>query len=147
MLPEIPPGTPPEVPPDRPPAEPPAGSACAAQALELTIEVTGARSARGHVAAALYAGADGWLKQAAAGERVVAGERVTIVFRNLAPGTYALAVFHDENGNGRLDANVAGIPTEPFGFSRDARGTFGPPKFPDAAVELTADATIKVARQ
>jgi uncharacterized protein (DUF2141 family) len=44
------------------------------------------------------------------------------------PGRYALAVIHDENGNGRLDTTL-GIPKEGFGFSRNPALGFGPPAF------------------
>jgi uncharacterized protein (DUF2141 family) len=116
----------------------------AARALELTVELSGARSRDGTVSVALYGSAEGWMKQALAAQRVEAGERVTVVFRGLAPGAYAVAAFHDANGNGKLDTNVVGIPTEAFGFSRDARGSFGPPKFDAAAFELASDLTVKV---
>jgi uncharacterized protein (DUF2141 family) len=71
--------------------------------------------------------------------------RVTV--GNLPPGRYALAVFHDVNDNGKLDTNLLSMPTEPWGFSRDAVGNFGPPSFDQAAVELAgqgASITIKV---
>ena len=55
---------------------------------------------------------------------------------NLQPGTYAVAVYHDLNGNGELDRTTLGPPDEPYGFSNDARGTFGPPKFDKAAIEI-----------
>lgn len=54
----------------------------------------------------------------------------------LPPGRYAVAAFQDLNANGKLDTNLAGVPTEPFGFSRNARGAMGPPDFADAAVSV-----------
>jgi uncharacterized protein (DUF2141 family) len=114
------------------------------QALELTVEVSGARSTRGWVAAALYADGQAWMKQAAARERVAAGSPVRLVFHGLPAGRYALSLFHDENANGELDRTLLGIPTEPYGFSRDARGKVGPPAFDAAAFELQADETLKV---
>lgn len=45
-------------------------------------------------------------------------------------GTYALAVIHDENSNGRLDRMMA-IPREGFGFSRNPRIRMGPPRYED----------------
>jgi uncharacterized protein (DUF2141 family) len=51
-----------------------------------------------------------------------------ITFANVAPGRYAVALFHDENANGRLD-KVLMVPKEGFGFSRDAPVRFGPPRF------------------
>jgi uncharacterized protein (DUF2141 family) len=61
---------------------------------------------------------------------------VTGVFADLPAGNYAVAVFHDENGNGKLDANLLGMPTEGYGFSNDAHGNFGPPGFADAKIAL-----------
>ncbi len=48
-------------------------------------------------------------------------------FEDIPPGTYALAVIHDENMNGKLDTNWLGIPIEGYGFSNDAKGLFGAP--------------------
>lgn len=58
------------------------------------------------------------------------------VFTSLPPGEYAVSIYHDENGNGKLDTNLINIPIEQYGFSRDARGKFGPPSFADAAFKL-----------
>lgn len=54
----------------------------------------------------------------------------------LPRGGYAIAVIHDENGNGKLDT-FAGIPREGFGFSRNPPVRFGPPRF--AAARFTID--------
>ena len=53
-------------------------------------------------------------------------------FLDIPPGTYALAVIHDENMNGKLDTNWLGVPTEGYGFSNDAKALMGAPSF-DAA--------------
>ncbi len=53
----------------------------------------------------------------------------------LPPGRYAVQVVYDRNANGRLDKNLLGIPTEPVGFSRNARGRFGPPRFRQVAID------------
>ncbi|WP_413436952.1 DUF2141 domain-containing protein [Sulfuriferula sp. GW1] len=50
-------------------------------------------------------------------------------FEDIPPGTYAMAVIHDENMNGKLDMNWLGIPTEGYGFSNDAKGVVGAPSF------------------
>jgi uncharacterized protein (DUF2141 family) len=50
-------------------------------------------------------------------------------FLDLQPGTYALAVIHDENMNGKLDTNEVRIPTEGYGFSNDASALMGAPSF------------------
>ena len=53
------------------------------------------------------------------------------------PGAYALAIFHDENGNKKLDTFL-GIPREGFGFSRNPAVRFGPPSFGQARFELAS---------
>lgn len=70
---------------------------------------------------------------------VSAIEGETIAFQGVAPGRYAIALLHDENGNGRVD-KVLMMPKEGFGFSRDAAVRFGPPRFAAAAFEIGAAA-------
>ncbi len=57
----------------------------------------------------------------------------------LAPGKYAAAIFHDRNNNGKLDKNFIGIPKEGYGFSNNARGTFGPPDFEEAVFSVGSE--------
>ena len=68
----------------------------------------------------------------------------SVRFTGLAPGTYALGVIHDEDGNGRLNTFV-GIPREGFGFSRNPRLRMGPPRFEEVRVPIeTGRATLVV---
>ena len=48
------------------------------------------------------------------------------------------------DGNGILDKNFFGVPTQPYGFSNKAEGFLGPPSFEDAAIEIDADQTVGV---
>jgi uncharacterized protein (DUF2141 family) len=57
-------------------------------------------------------------------------------FTNLPPGFYAAAAYHDENGNKKLDKNLFGAPTEPYGFSNDARRLMSAPSFEEARFEI-----------
>jgi uncharacterized protein (DUF2141 family) len=75
-----------------------------------------------------------------------AGAAASLAFEELAPGDYALAVFHDENGNSKLDT-FAAIPREGFGFSRNPPIRFGPPRFGEvrfAARPGTARQTVRL---
>ena len=54
-------------------------------------------------------------------------------FEDIPPGTYALAIVHDENMNGKLDTNLLGIPKEGYGFSNDAKALLGAPSFSAAS--------------
>ncbi len=72
------------------------------------------------------------------------GERVSFSTDALAEGSYAIRVMHDANGNGELDNNLVGMPTEPWGFSNNAVGGFGPPKWEDIRFELGARTQLDV---
>ncbi len=50
-----------------------------------------------------------------------------ILFDSILPGKYTITYFHDENNNGKFDANFMGIPKEGYGFSNNASGKYGPP--------------------
>jgi uncharacterized protein (DUF2141 family) len=68
-------------------------------------------------------------------------------FEDIPPGTYALAVFHDENMNGKLDTNWLGIPKEGYGFSNDVKPLLGTPPFSAASFKYdggTLDLTIRL---
>jgi uncharacterized protein (DUF2141 family) len=54
-------------------------------------------------------------------------------FEDIPSGTYALAVIHDEDMDGKLDTNWLGIPTEGYGFSNDAKALLGGPSFSAAS--------------
>lgn len=59
-----------------------------------------------------------------------------VTLGSLPAGRYAIAVFQDITGDGKMHTNLIGMPAEPWGFSNDARGFMGPPRFDDAAVTL-----------
>ncbi|WP_421871785.1 DUF2141 domain-containing protein [Marinoscillum sp.] len=54
----------------------------------------------------------------------------------LPEGSYSVAVFHDVNGDKALNKNMIGMPKEPYGFSNNAMGTFGPPSFEQARIRV-----------
>lgn len=59
----------------------------------------------------------------------------------LTPGYYAICCFQDLNENKRLDTNLFGIPTEPYGFSRNARPKFRAPYWNETCIEIKSDQT------
>jgi uncharacterized protein (DUF2141 family) len=113
-----------------------AGSAAAA---DLTIDVLDVKPGKGAIMIALYDSAGTFLKQAARGIAAPAtGATVNVVFRDVPAGEYAFAAFQDANGNGELDKNLMGLPTEEYAFSNNAYGHMGPPAFEAAKVALPA---------
>jgi uncharacterized protein (DUF2141 family) len=67
----------------------------------------------------------------------VSGNKVSVNFE-LPPGEYAVSTYHDENANNKLDRNFFGKPKEPYGFSNNATGFMGPPKYKDCKITVTA---------
>lgn len=116
-----------------------------ASANELTIEIQGIADAKGSVYVALYDKADTWMKKAIKAQSVVAtAGKTVIVFKDLPEGDYAFSAFHDVDGDKKMARNAMGMPTEPWGFSKDAMGMFGPPSFDEAKVKVPAGGAVTV---
>lgn len=113
----------------------------------MTLE--GLRNARGLVHFCVTRAADHFPDCAddpdAVRRTLPAAEAGTVRFQGLAEGDHAVAVVHDENGNGRLDT-LMGVPREGFGFSRNPRIAFGPPRFHQASLSLNGEAKRHVIR-
>jgi uncharacterized protein (DUF2141 family) len=110
-----------------------------ASAAELTIELSDVKTTEGKVMIAVFSSSDSFLKKpvlAASTAADPAGK--SVVLKDLPEGEYALVVYHDANGNGKMDKNMMGIPTEDYAFSNNAMGKFGPPSFDSAKITLAA---------
>ncbi len=104
----------------------------------IHVEIPNIRNSDGAVACALFAAPEGFPAKFLrfANEIVmtkVRGREARCDFAGIKPGTYALAVIHDENLNGELDTNFLGVPTEGYGFSSDAQASFSAPSFSAAS--------------
>jgi uncharacterized protein (DUF2141 family) len=75
-------------------------------------------------------------------EITVSTGQIQIVFESVPIGTYAMVAFQDIDKDKKLKSNFVGFPTEPIGFSRDAKIKFGPPDFDDAKVEVQQNKTL-----
>jgi uncharacterized protein (DUF2141 family) len=116
-----------------------AALATTAQASTLTLDLKGVIPGKGSVAIVVYDSSE-FPAQGHEEKIVPAGEAaMQVKLEDLAPGDYAVALFQDVNGNGKLDTMIFGIPSEPTGFSNDAEGSFGPPKYEAARFSLPAD--------
>ena len=67
---------------------------------------------------------------------VAAGER-TVIFEGLPAGDYGVKAFHDVNGDGKMNTNPFGMPTEPYAFSNNAVGNMGPAGWDRARFEVS----------
>ncbi|MDP6376067.1 MAG: DUF2141 domain-containing protein [Pseudomonadales bacterium] len=69
---------------------------------------------------------------------------VTYVVHDLTPGEYGVRVMHDQNENQKMDSNFVGMPKEPWGFSNNALGSFGPPSWQDVKFSVSGDTDITI---
>ncbi|UBF28629.1 DUF2141 domain-containing protein [Kovacikia minuta CCNUW1] len=111
--------------------------ACSAKADfkgNLNVEVDGLQNQKGLLCVKLFSGSQGFPDS---NEKAIKRQCVkisdmpmTFSFKNLTSGSYAVAVYHDLNGDGKLNRNSLGMPTEGYGFSNNpAPSRSGPPKF------------------
>ena len=118
-------------------ADPPAGP--------LTVRLA-LRNGNGQGGCLLFASEKGFPKDPNAALRRVwcpiANAEAVCSFGAVPAGTYGLACFHDENGNGKLDTGLFGIPTEGTVASNDAKGFMGPPSFGDAKFAFAGSAAV-----
>jgi uncharacterized protein (DUF2141 family) len=112
----------------------------AAVAADLNLNVHTFRNTDGDLLVSVYADARGFPdhpeEAARIGKKKITETTESFSFHDLKPGTYAVAVVHDENSNGRLDTGPLGIPTEGFGFSRNPKIEFSAPSFDETKIEV-----------
>ena len=72
-------------------------------------------------------------------------ESMEVVFKNVVKGQYAIALFQDIDGTGKLTTKEFGIPTEPVGISNyPLPGIPQPPKFKKALFSVEKDTAITI---
>ena len=118
-----------------------------AQTGTITVEISGIQGTEGQISIGLYTSEEGFpeTEKSYKGLNIrVTGEEVDAALQDVPAGTYAIAVFHDTNSNGKLDKNFLGIPKEGYAFSNNVFGTFGAPDFEDASFEFDGNKTVKI---
>ena len=112
----------------------------------VKVVVAGLHSNDGNVYCSLFSSADGFPGDSAKAAKKTTSKiengQASCIFSSVAPGDYAVSVFQDENGNGKLDRNFIGMPKEGVGASNDAAGKFGPPKFDDARFSYKGGSSV-----
>ena len=114
---------------------------------DLTVTVTNIQNTKGKVSFGLFRKQDSFPIKGKQFKGVfieTTKSKTKYTFQNLEKDSYAVAVYHDENNNGVLDKNFIGAPTEAYGFSRNARGTFYSPSFEEAKIDLKENKSIEI---
>lgn len=118
-----------------------------AQGSMIKVKVIGIDEIEGRISIGLFNTSEGFPKRNPNNSGVsikVDSSSVEYTFEKLSDGEYALAIYHDENSNGKLDRSFFGPPTEDYVFSNYATGSFGPPSFEDSKFNLVDSLFIEL---
>lgn len=111
---------------------------CAAlPAQDLILRMNGIKQGKGDILIAVFNGADGFPNETAKAVQLLRAVPVNgkaeLAVKKLPSGRYAVSLFQDTNGDGKLNTNIVGIPKEGYGVSNNAFNTFSAPAFKDAS--------------
>lgn len=111
----------------------------------LTLDFTVTKHNKGDILVALYNSEGTHMKDALKDGSVrVEDNKAQFVVRGLPSGYYSFSYYHDVNSNNELDSNMLGIPKEPYGFSNNQKGKFGPPSYEESKIRIEKDMVIEV---
>jgi uncharacterized protein (DUF2141 family) len=112
----------------------------------IDVNVGTFRNSKGWFGCRLYASSNGFPKEPTSTEQrlPITGGTVRCTFANVAPGTYAVSVMHDENGNGKLDSNFLGIPTEGYGVSNNHTHAMSAPTWEESKFEVKSGQDVRL---
>lgn len=110
----------------------------------LTVSVDNVLNNNGHVLVGLHT-EDTFMKAKAIhnAKAEIKDGKISVTFKDIEPGNYAVMVLHDENDNERMDMEPNGMPKESYGMSNNPM-LYGPPTFSDAKFELAEDTEMKI---
>ncbi|RCJ14512.1 hypothetical protein A6S26_10350 [Nostoc sp. ATCC 43529] len=117
---------------------------------KLSIVVNGIRNQKGEICFRVFGGEKGFpmssTSEVQSGCAKITGTSLTKEFSGLKPGTYAVAVVDDQNGDRKLNKDFFGIPTEGFGLSKNPTVSIqtGTPKFRDASFVVNKNTTVNI---
>ena len=103
----------------------------------IQVEVSGISSKKGEILAALFSTEKGFPNDASkafkTAKALPSNGKATLQFNQVPDGKYAIALFHDTNGDGKLNTNILGIPKEGYGVSNNVRNLFSAPSFEESS--------------
>jgi len=113
----------------------------------IDIEVFGIENQKGSIFIGLFNSKENFPKKDAVYKGMILEINSKVIkyqFADIPNGAYAVSIFQDKNNNGKLDKNFIGIPSEKYGFSNNARGSFSSPSFDEAKFEFVDNISINV---
>ncbi len=123
------------------------GASIFAQSGQVDVTVTGISVKKGGVVKVGLYKKDGFpvIGKEVKGENIaVTDSKITVTLKDIPAGTYAVAIIQDKNSDGEHNTNLFGAPTEPYGFSNNVYGRFGPPDFEDVSFKVENGKTVSL---
>ena len=126
------------------------GSQAQSKNTTIKVDVETIKNATGMMACALFNAAAGFpdvqAKSFQYGYVSINSGVASCEFKDVAAGTYAVSVFHDENDNKKLDKNFVGMPLEGYGVSNNIRHMMSAPGFKESSFQVNGevDKNIKI---
>lgn len=118
-----------------------------AQNGNLTIQIEGIQNLNGNMMIAAFSNQqdfNGKENPSFVNMTKVSDSIQNIDFKDIIPGKYAIAVYHDQNSDKQLNTSSIGIPSEGYGFSGNYNSIFKKPKFKDCKIDIKSDTIISI---
>ncbi len=116
-------------------------SVSAQEKPQVSIKIQNIKQVKGNMRVAFYKKGSAFPKEGsitfAKDTKVNQAGEMIFSFTDIPYGEYAIAVFQDKNQNQKIDKNLVGFPTEPFGFSKNFKPKFSEPDFSDCSVVIS----------
>ena len=113
---------------------------------DIDLTVVGINNQKGEILVALYDSPEGFPQNAGKAIKLIKSSAnkgdILLHIKDVLPGKYAIALFHDTNGDAILNTNLLGIPKEGYGVSNDIKNKFSAPKFQQSVFVHGAGRTI-----
>jgi uncharacterized protein (DUF2141 family) len=99
-------------------------SGVSASAQTLTVDIENIKQIEGSLLIGVYNNESDFISNKYVQGKLVkvTGKTMSVSFPDLPAGTYAVSLFHDVNDNLKLDKNLFGLPSEPYGISSNPTG-------------------------
>lgn len=112
----------------------------------LILQFQNLESTEGQIRVAVYNSSETFLNEdkilVAKEIKVIQAGENELIIDDLPFGKYAIAVYHDINGDRALDTNLFGVPKEPYCFSNKGMSKWKKPSFEDAAFNFSTDGQV-----
>lgn len=115
----------------------------------LTINITGISPKKGNIEIGIYNKSEDFPRLKKEFKRIILpvnSSNISHTVNDIPEGYYAIALFHDENKDGKCNRNLIGIPVEGYGFSNNVLPRLKAPSFQKTRfmVEKNTSVTIKL---